>query len=80
MKEWKSYKLGDISTFKNGINYEKAAIGDKEYRIINVRDISSSTLLIDEHRLDNISLPQKQADKYLVSIDDIISTDDYWRF
>ena len=40
-KGWKSYKLGDISTFKNGINYEKAAIGDKEYRIINVRDLVS---------------------------------------
>lgn len=50
----------------------KGIIGDKDYRIINVRNISSSSILLDENELDIISLPHKKGDKYCVTDDSII--------
>ena len=46
--------------------------GNQEYRILNVRNISSSSLLVCETELDKISLPSFQADKYLLSSNDIV--------
>lgn len=69
---WKVKTLGELCSFKNGINYAKGTIGDKTYRIINVRNISSSSFLLDENELDIISLPHKNGDKYCVSDGSII--------
>lgn len=69
---WTVKPLGDICSFRNGINYDKNVEGDKTYRIINVRNISSSTIVLSENDLDEICLPQKQAGKYCVSDDCII--------
>lgn len=69
---WQVKRLGELCTFRNGINYDKEVTGDKMYRIINVRNISSSTTLLSEDELDEIILPQKQADKYCVAADSII--------
>lgn len=69
---WKVKTLGKLCSFQNGINYDKGIIGDKNYRIINVRNISSSSFLLDENELDIISLPHKKGDKYYVSDDSII--------
>ena len=69
---WKVKTLGELCSFQNGINYDKGIIGDKEYRIINVRNISSSSILLDENELDIISLPHKKGDKYCVTDDSII--------
>ena len=62
---WQAMRLGELCTFRNGINYDKDVAGDKMYRIINVRNISSSTMLLSEDELDEIVLPQKHAEKYL---------------
>jgi len=69
---WQVKRLGELCTFRNGINYDKDASGDKMYRIVNVRNISSSTMLLSEEELDEIILPQKQADKYCVTAESII--------
>ena len=42
------------------------------YKIINVRNISSSDLILNENDFDEISLPQKQGNKYCVSDNSII--------
>ncbi len=71
-KGWETVRLGNICDFRNGINYDKDVEGDQEYRIINVRNISSSSLLLNEAELDKITLPSVQADKYLLSSDGIV--------
>lgn len=69
---WKVKKLSEIATFSNGINYSKNEIGNKTYKIINVRNITATTLLISASDLDCINLKSLQGDKYLVEKDDIL--------
>ena len=69
---WQLKQLSEVCAFRNGINYDKDVAGDKTYRIINVRNISSSTTLLSEDELDEIILPQKHADKYCVAAESII--------
>jgi len=69
---WDVKPLGEICSFRNGINYDKNIEGDKTYRIVNVRNISSSAIVLDENDLDEIRLPQRQGDKYCVSSKSII--------
>lgn len=69
---WGVTRIGNICDFRNGINYDKGVEGDREYRIINVRNLSSSSLLINEAELDKITLTSVYADKYLLSSDDIV--------
>ena len=70
--DWQVKPLGAICSFRNGINYDKNVEGNTVYKIINVRNISSSTLFLDESNFDMICLPQQQGDKYRVSNDSII--------
>ena len=70
--DWKVKPLGTICSFRNGINYDKNVDGNTIYKIINVRNISSSTLFLDESNFDEICLPKQQGDKYCVSDDSII--------
>lgn len=69
---WKSVKLDKLCSFSNGINYDKNQNGDKDYRIINVRNISTSSLLLDYKTFDVITLLSKQAEKYIVGTNDIL--------
>jgi type I restriction enzyme S subunit len=69
---WKVTTLNKICTFRNGINYNKEGNGDKLYRIVNVRNISASDILLNQHELDLIYLPQSQADRYQVTHTDIL--------
>ena len=69
---WEVKEMGDMLNFSNGINYEKDIAGDKKYRIINVRNITSSSIFINKDDLDIIELPSKQANNYLITEDDII--------
>ena len=69
---WKVESLSKLATFNNGINYDKDEIGDKKYKIINVRNITSSSLLINDSELDDIELKKIQGDKYLVESNDIL--------
>ena len=69
---WIVKKLGDICKFNNGINYDKDVYGDKTYRIINVRNISSSSLIINEQDLDEINLPSNLAENFLIDNNSIL--------
>ena len=70
--DWQVKPMDTICSFRNGINYDKNIEGDTIYKIINVRNISSSTLFLDESSFDKICLPQQQCDKYCVSDKSII--------
>lgn len=69
---WKVKNISDLCTLGNGINYDKKVTGDKSYKIVNVRDISASSLLINKQDMNEISLPSVLANKYLVNKDDIL--------
>lgn len=69
---WEVKKLSSLCELKNGINYDKSVKGDKLYRIVNVRNITATSLLVDEQDLDEIKLLSKQAEKYLVGDNDIL--------
>lgn len=69
---WEIKSFGELCSLRNGINYDKSVEGEKMYKIINVRNISSSDLILNENDFDEISLPQKQGNKYCVSDNSII--------
>ena len=69
---WKVYSLAELGCFKNGINYSKDEIGDKDYKIVNVRNISSSSIFIDNSGLDVLTLKRNGGDNYLVKESDIL--------
>lgn len=71
-KGWKTKRLSDICSFRNGINYEKGCAGNRIYKIANVRNITASSLLMDVSDFDEISLPSEQADRYAIKRNDII--------
>jgi len=71
-KGWQVQSLETLGSFKNGINYSKDEVGNFDYRIVNVRNISSSSLFIDTEDLDEICLKSESADNYLVDKDDIL--------
>ena len=71
-QNWNVTPLGKVCSFRNGINYDKNTAGDTTYRIVNVRNVSSSSVILDEKDLDELCLPCKQAKKYLVSNDSIL--------
>src|SRR3989338_9535557 len=70
-KGWRVGKLGEIGTFKNGINYLRNEQGDTEFFIANVRDIANNKLLIKEG-LDKIKIVFKKAREYLLNQKDIL--------
>lgn len=69
---WSAVRLGDICTFRNGINYKKGCDGDFLCRIVNVRNITATSYLMDTNDFDIICLPNSQAVRYVVGRDDII--------
>ncbi len=64
---WEVKKLGDVAQFKNGINYEKTSSGSEKVKIINVRNISSSTIFINQTDLDEIFLENDRSTNFLVN-------------
>ena len=64
---WEVEKLGDVAQFKNGINYEKTSSGSEKVKIINVRNISSSTIFINQTDLDEIFLENDRSTNFLVN-------------
>ena len=71
-QNWDVEPIGSLCDFKNGINYEKDEQGNKEYRIVNVRNITASQLLLDPESFDCICLDNKKADKYLINDNDFL--------
>ena len=69
---WELHSLSELGSFKNGINYSKEEMGDKDYKIVNVRNISSSSIFIDNSDLDVLTLKKSNGDNYLVTNSDIL--------
>ena len=63
--------LGHLCSFRNGINYSKDEIGE-EYKVVNVRNISSSKILLDGESFDTITVPTAKAKNYTLRKEDII--------
>ena len=63
--------LGGLCNFRNGINYAKDEVGE-EYQIVNVRNISSSNILLDGESFDIITVPAAKANNYILDANDII--------
>ena len=64
-------QLGELCNFRNGINYGKGEKGN-EYKIVNVRNISSSRILLDGEDFDTITVPASKAENYILKPNDII--------
>lgn len=69
---WEAKKLINYCSLKNGINYNNEELSGEKYKIINVRNISSSTLFINDSILDKISISSDIANKYTIDEDDIL--------
>lgn len=69
---WRVTKLENLCSFCNGINYDKNKVGDRDYKIVNVRNITASSLLLDSSDFDVINLLSSQAEKYIVEPYDIL--------
>jgi len=69
---WGVKKLEILGEFKNGINYDPSLKGDTKVKIINVRNISSSSWFISQYDLDEIILEGKNVKNYLVTNKDIL--------
>lgn len=69
---WRAETLVKFGGFKNGINYDPSVGGDSVARIVNVRDISSSSYFIRNQQLDELRLPHEEVQKYLVQESSIL--------
>ena len=69
---WDVHCLAELGSFKNGINYSKDEIGDRRYKIVNVRNISSSSIFIDNSDLDELTLKRSNGDNYLINDSNIL--------
>ena len=63
--------MGNLCNFRNGINYSKDETGNN-YQIVNVRNISSSRILLDGEDFDIITVPSTKADNYFLKSEDIV--------
>ena len=63
--------MGNLCNFRNGINYSKDETGNN-YQIVNVRNISSSRILLDGEDFDIITVPSTKADNYVLKSEDIV--------
>ena len=63
--------MGILCDFRNGINYSKDETGN-DYQIVNVRNISSSRILLDGEDFDVITVPTSKAENYVLKPNDII--------
>ena len=64
---WGVEKVGELAQFKNGINYEKTSSGSEKVKIINVRNISSSRIFINQTDLDEIFLENDKSTNFIVN-------------
>lgn len=71
---WESKKFSDICHFKNGINYDKSETGETLSKIINVRNVSSSSIFISSDDLDSVLLDDSKILNYLVDEQTILIT------
>lgn len=70
--DWEVKCFADVGTFKNGINYDPSIGGSSTAQIVNVRNVSATSIFIKENDLDVLNLDQTDIDKYLVTSDSIL--------
>ena len=70
-EDWKVTQLGNLCSFRNGINYAKDEIGEP-YAIVNVRNISATSILLDGEDFDVITIPLSKATNYILTEKDIV--------
>lgn len=70
-EDWKVSQLGNLCSFRNGINYAKDEIGEP-YAIVNVRNISATSILLDGEDFDVITIPLSKATNYILTEKDIV--------
>ena len=70
-EDWKVAQLGNLCSFRNGINYAKDEIGEP-YAIVNVRNISATSILLDGEDFDVITIPLSKATNYILTEKDIV--------
>ena len=68
---WEVSQLGNLCSFRNGINYAKDEIGDP-YSIVNVRNISATSIILDSEDFDVITIPSSKAQNYMLTEKDIV--------
>jgi type I restriction enzyme S subunit len=69
---WSAVPLAGLGSFRNGINYDPSIGGDATARIVNVRNVSASTVFIESGDLDSLELDQDNIDRYLVTDESIL--------
>ncbi len=69
---WEVLSFEELGAFRNGINYSKSDSGDKKYRIVNVRNITASSLILNEQEMDELYLNSSTAEKYRITDSDIL--------
>jgi type I restriction enzyme, S subunit len=72
--DWVAITLNEIGSFKNGINYSPTDTGDTQARIINVRNVSSSSFFLKNSSLDELCLKGTAVSKYLATEKSILIT------
>lgn len=71
-KGWEVKSLGEIVNFKNGINYSSDDVGDSVSYIVNVRDVSNSSIFIHEDDLDIVNLQGDKLQAYQIKENTIL--------
>ena len=69
---WNASSLSELCGFRNGVNYDKDSMSGSHCRIVNVRNITSSTLFINPSELDEIDLPANLVKRYSLGSNDIL--------
>jgi len=69
--EWTKIKLGDLLTFKNGLNSDKEKYG-KGIKFINVLDILNNNFITYDKILGSVEVTEKEFEKNEVSYGDIL--------
>jgi len=70
-KGWRAISLNDLGTLQNGVNYSRNEAGDREFMIVNVRNIVNSTFISSE-QLESIEINSNKATGYKLRKYDIV--------
>lgn len=68
---WKKVKLGQIMSFKNGLNFSQVSNG-KELNFLGVANFKSRKFISSETQLDKIYLADFPNDDYLLKANDLV--------
>lgn len=68
---WKPYRLGELMSFRNGLNFKQADIGE-EIKIVGVSDFQARSTLADTSELATISVSGKIRETDLLQDGDLL--------